>query len=57
MDDGDGGVVVDAVAFDVSVGWRVPIELSWVSDEATGAILTMEQITVADRAALAGYKK
>lgn len=57
MDDGDGGVVVDAVAFDVSVGWRVPVELSWVSDEATGAILTMEQITVADRAALAGYKK
>jgi hypothetical protein len=54
IEDRDGGVVVDAVAFDVSVAafaseWRFE-----VSSDGTGAIFASEQITVADKAALAG---
>lgn len=54
MEDRDGGVVVDAVAFDVSLDGCVSGRRLDVPSDGTGAIFASEQITVAEKAALAG---
>jgi hypothetical protein len=54
IEDRDGGVAVDAVAFDVSPDGCVSGRWLDVSSDGSGAIFASEQITVADKAALAG---
>jgi hypothetical protein len=61
IEDREGGVVVDAVvdvvALDVSEGGCVSGQPFVVCSDGTGAIFASEQINVADKAALAGYRK
>ena len=54
FDDRDGGVVLDAVAFDVSLEAFVSQRPLEESSDGTGDIFASVQINVAEKAALAG---